>query len=115
MKSRISEGLITILLLLLVSCTQSATTTEIPATPSPQALAEQGFVSPDLPRITCEELKQKMDKGESLILVDAEKKDTFARGHLPGSINIPRYDPEETVNAELQKLPRDGLIVFYCG
>jgi len=116
MKGRILGVLLIILLLLPIGCTRSGATTPltIPTAPSPQVLAEQGFQFPNLPRITCEELKQKMDEGNSLILVDDNEREQFNQGHLPGAINIPRYDPEETVATQLKTLPRDRLIVFYC-
>lgn len=58
-------------------------------------------------RITIEELKTKMDKKESVIVVDV-------RGHvgtvIKGAINIPLAEMEKS----LDKLPKDKLIVMVC-
>jgi hypothetical protein len=109
MKDRILGSLLIMLVLLSAGCTRPTATSGIPTAPSPQTLAEQGFVYPNLPRITCEELKQKMDEGDPLVLVDANDTDTFDYGHLPGAINMPSYN-----HSQLQALPKDRLIVFYC-
>ena len=73
---------------------------------------------PEVPRITCEELKQLMDKGVDLVLVDTRLESNFKRGHLKGAINIPDIPPppvtEEMIKEKLMMLPRDKLIVFYC-
>ena len=39
--------------------------------PSPEELAKQGFLLPEIPRITYEQIKQMMDRGDALVLVDA--------------------------------------------
>ncbi|MGA3093892.1 MAG: rhodanese-like domain-containing protein [Dehalococcoidales bacterium] len=109
MKGRILGSLLIILVLLSAGCTRPTATSGIPTAPSPQALAEQGFVNPNLPRITSEELKQKMDQGDPLVVVAVDEKDLFDRGHLPGALNIPSYN-----HSQLQALPKDRLIVFYC-
>lgn len=58
-------------------------------------------------RITIEELKAKMDKKEGVIVVDV-------RGHagtlIKGAINIPASEIEKN----LDKLPKDKLIVTVC-
>lgn len=58
-------------------------------------------------RITIEELKTKMDKKESVIVVDV-------RGHagtlIKGAISIPSSEIEKN----LDKLPKDKLIVTVC-
>lgn len=90
---------------------------EIP-TPTPEAVPEEGLYLPEVPRITCEELKQLIDEGVDLVLVDNRFESSFERGHISGAINIP-YTPlppltEEMVTERLLMLPRDKLIVLYC-
>jgi len=105
---------------IITTTTQSTITTSIPTTPdaSPGApsieeLTEDGFISPELPRITAERLKQFMDSGESFVLVDTRIEFLFSIGHLPQSINIP-FQPEDKRTASFLMLHKDRLIIFYC-
>ncbi len=94
-------------------------TTEFEA-PSYEALVKGGFTDPSVPRITSEDLKQKLDRGEKTILIDTRKDSWFEEGHLAGSINIhyainsPIPGAEEAMDKELLALPNDVLKVLYC-
>jgi len=96
------------------------TETITPSTPpSAEELAEQGFALPEIPRITCEELMQMMDRGDDFVLVDTRSAEWgYNTGHLPGAISIPNQpEPpytEEWVTTQLQGLPQDKLIILYC-
>jgi rhodanese-related sulfurtransferase len=46
-----------------------------------------------------------------IIVVDARTPETYARGHIPGSINMPHRIIDLTTTAGL---PRDKVIVTYC-
>lgn len=46
-----------------------------------------------------------------LVVVDARSREVYARGHVPGAVNLPWREMNETTVASL---PRDGLIVTYC-
>lgn len=120
MKVKIVGILFVIMLLLSISCTGgggTATTTttaaEIPEPPSPEELAAQNFTLPELPRITCEQLKQMMDDGEPLVVVDTRIEFFFNNGHIPQSINI-IYQPNEEEPEGFLTLPKDEPIIFYC-
>ncbi len=91
----------------------TATTTRIPGPPSPEELAAQGFLLPELPRITCEQLKQMMDNGEPLVVVDTRIELFFNMEHIPQSINI-TYRPDEENPEGFLTLPKDKPIIFYC-
>jgi hypothetical protein len=90
----------------------------IPAPPPPEILAKERFYLPEIPRITSEELKQLMDNGADVVLVDTRLEISFKAGHLKGAINIPATPlpprTEEMIKKELLMLPRDKLIVLYC-
>jgi len=97
----------------------TAQTTTPTTPPSAEELAEQGFALPEIPRITCEELKQMMDGGGDFVLVDTRSVEWgYNTGHLPGAISIPNQpEPpytEEWVTMQLEGLPQDDLIIFYC-
>jgi rhodanese-related sulfurtransferase len=47
----------------------------------------------------------------NLVVVDARYVEAFARGHLPGAINLPWRQLDETTTADL---PRDAEYVVYC-
>lgn len=123
MKVKITGILFIIILLLSISCTGSGetatttatttTTTGIPGPPSAEELAAQDFVHPELPRITCEQLKQMIDNGEPLVVVDTRLEFFFNMGQLPQSINIP-FQQEDEQTASFLALPKDKPIIFYC-
>ncbi len=88
--------------------------------PSYETLVKGGFTDPSVPRITSEDLKQRLDRGEKIILIDTRKDSWFEEGHLPGSMNIhyainsPVPGAEEAMDKELLALPKDVLKVLYC-
>jgi len=92
---------------------KTTTTNGIPEPPSAEELAEQGFLLPELPRMTCERLKQMMDDGEPFVLVDTRIEFFFKNGHLPQSVNI-IYWPDEEEPPGFLTLPKDRPIIFYC-
>jgi ABC-type Fe3+-hydroxamate transport system substrate-binding protein len=101
--------------------TTTQTTTTTPTTtipdvsggaPSAAELAEQGFISPELPRITAEKLKQLMDQGESFILVDVRDGYQYIFKHLPQAISLPLNTGDAQI-AGFLALPKDELIFIY--
>jgi rhodanese-related sulfurtransferase len=68
-------------------------------------------------RITDSELKQKMDNGDYIILVDTRESNTYELAYLPEARNIPSTPtparPIEEIKMLLNLLPIDTLIVFY--
>lgn len=61
--------------------------------------------------LTREQLKEKLDKNTNLKLVNVLPKEKFEEKHIPGSINIPVTDIENTV---LQRLDKKDEIIVYC-
>ena len=86
----------------------------LPPAPSPDELLAQGFILPQIPRVTCEGLKLLMDIKYNYALVDTRPQQIFDKGHIPGAINIPIALSTEVVNQALCLLPKDCLIIFYC-
>jgi len=61
--------------------------------------------------ITCEELKEKMDRGDAFRLVDTLGTEVYAESHLPGAINLPL----EYIDRAGEVLPdKSAEIVVYC-
>ena len=63
-------------------------------------------------RITPEELKQKLDAGEEVTVIDLRHSVEFGADNakVPGAIHV---DPEEIEQSHLE-IPRDRDIVLYC-
>lgn len=73
-------------------------------------------VLPNLPRVKVEELKQMIDKGADLVVVDTRDSGSYSAGHIKGAVNI-YYDPtSDPMNRQmmLMALPMNKLIVTYC-
>jgi rhodanese-related sulfurtransferase len=66
----------------------------------------------ELRRITVDEVKEKMDKGESILLIDTRNPHDWSESSvkLPGALRI-HYSKLEQ---HLEELPRDGTIVTCC-
>jgi len=63
--------------------------------------------------ITTEELRRKIDSGESVALVEVLPADQYAKGHLPTAISVPL---DERFNDEMQLSVPDHSrdVVVYC-
>ena len=63
----------------------------------------------EVPRISAEELKERLDNGEEILIVDSRANGVFEAGHIAGAISVPYGEVEE----RLDEFPRDQDIVFY--
>lgn len=62
--------------------------------------------------ITREQIKEKLDAGAPMTIIEALPQKYFDAEHLPGSVNIP-HDVIQVLAPEM--LPdKDGFIVVYC-
>ncbi len=61
--------------------------------------------------ITAEELKKLMDEGSDITIVDTQDERIFPLKHIKGSINF----PWAAVIKEPINLPRNKLLIIYCG
>jgi rhodanese-related sulfurtransferase len=64
----------------------------------------------EVPRIAPSVLKNRLDSGDNILVVDARSADEYAQEHIAGAISVPLSDLE----ARMSELPRDQEIVFYC-
>ena len=65
---------------------------------------EQGIA-----RLTVEEVKARLDRGDALIPVDVRKESVYARGHIRGAVCLPVTD----FDSRLDQLPVAKHLVFY--
>ena len=62
--------------------------------------------------ISRDELKEKIDRGDSFVLVETLAPVAYQHAHLPGAINIP---PDQLKELAAKLLPHKGAdIVVYC-
>ncbi len=69
-----------------------------------------------MPRITCEELRQMIGKGENAVVVDTRNSSGYNAEHIKEAINI-YYDPsayQMDRDMMLAALPVNKPTVFYC-
>ncbi len=66
----------------------------------------------DFPRITMDELAQRLETESDFILLDVRTQQEFAEGHIPGAICI----PNQTIGKqEIAALPDKGQRIYiYC-
>jgi rhodanese-related sulfurtransferase len=75
-----------------------------PASPKPEKAAKA-------PRMTVEELKKIMDEGATVVIVDTNDEMNYKMKHIRGAIHF----PWAKVIGEPGPLPKDKLLVLYCG
>jgi rhodanese-related sulfurtransferase len=61
--------------------------------------------------ISREELKEKMERGDDFVLLEALPEKSYRRTHLPGAINLP---PGQTDQAEELIPNKEAEVVVYC-
>ena len=65
--------------------------------------------SDDVPRITPQELKAKLDAGQAVVF-DVRRQEAYTQQHIDGAISL----PGDEMPTRLAELPTDKLAVFYC-
>lgn len=69
-------------------------------------------VSTTLDEIDREALREKLERGDDLVLIDALGPLSFAAAHIPGAINVP---PERVAALAWRRIPKlDSEVVVYC-
>ena len=62
---------------------------------------------------TVDDIKSRLEKGESLVLVDVREESEYARDHLPGAVHMGKGVIERDIEA---RAPDPGApLVLYCG
>jgi rhodanese-related sulfurtransferase len=62
---------------------------------------------------TVEDVRQRLGRGESFVLIDVREESEFAAGHLPGAVHIGKGVIERDIEAKVPD-PHTPL-VLYCG
>ena len=58
-------------------------------------------------------VKQRLDRGESFVLVDVREESEFAKDHLPGAIHLGKGVIERDIETRVPDL--DSPVILYCG
>ena len=93
--------------------TASPTTTVTPMPTTPPPVTEEDSIPTfpsQVPRITPQGLKGKLDANEDVIVVDARSRNSYESLRIPGALSIPLSEIEERHG----ELPQEGEIVLYC-
>lgn len=64
----------------------------------------------EVPRISPEDLKSKLDEGQRILVVDSRSSVQFEQRHIPGAVSVPLSE----VESRLDELPQNQEIVVYC-
>jgi len=91
----------------LVACTSSPATTPEPV----QEPAARPAPSELVPRITIEELLQKMERGDNILVVDTRYKEQYDVDHIKGAVSAPLSTIIEGGWMPLS----DKEVILYCG
>jgi rhodanese-related sulfurtransferase len=82
----------------------------VPAASSDQAAAR--FGSAFEYETDCRDVFESISQDrQDFVLLDARSPDLYAKGHVPGAINLPHA---KIVEAKLRAYPSDTLFVVYC-
>jgi hypothetical protein len=78
---------------------------EPPTATSLQTESQGPTKSSEVPRMSVEKLKERLDNGEAIVVVDSRSKSEYDTKHIAGAISVPEnYD----------EYPLDQEIIFYC-
>jgi rhodanese-related sulfurtransferase len=83
--------------------------THIPAASSD--LAKAHFASEFSFETDCWDVHDSLSKGADFILLDVRSPSLFAKGHVPGAINLPHG---KIINSKMAHWPMDTVFVTYC-
>jgi len=69
-------------------------------------------MSMELTRVTVDEVKERMDRGEPLAFLDTRNPQAWgeAETKLPGAVRVPADEVEQ----HLDEIPRDRVVITYC-
>lgn len=80
------------------------------ATAEPSSENQVPISASEVPRISVEELKERLDNGEEIVVVDTRSTSSYDIEHIPGAISM----PSTNIESPLDELPLDQEIVLYC-
>lgn len=79
--------------------------------PAASDLARQHFAAAFGYETDCWDVHDALGKGADFVLLDVRSPAHFAKGHLPGAINLPHA---KIIASKLARWPADTVFVTYC-
>lgn len=79
--------------------------------PAPSALAKDHFAAEFGFETDCWDMHEALTEGADFVLLDVRSPALFAKGHLPGAINLPHG---KIVGSKMSQWPDDTIFVTYC-
>jgi rhodanese-related sulfurtransferase len=75
-------------------------------------LLKKGWKAMEATRVTVDEVKERLDRGEPLVFVDTRNPKAWgeAETKLPGAIRVPADEVEQ----HLKEIPHNHAIITYC-
>lgn len=64
----------------------------------------------EIPQISAEELQQRIQAGEALILIDVREDEEVALGMIPGALHIPMGE----IPYRMSDIPEEDEVIFIC-
>lgn len=87
----------------------TTTVTAIPPAPSTDALAH--FEAALRFETDCWDVHDALSRGADFVLLDVRSPELYARGHVPGAINLPHG---KIIESKMSSYPADTVFVTYC-
>lgn len=79
--------------------------------PAPSELAREHFAAEFAFETDCWDVHDALAKGADFVLLDVRGPALFARGHVPGAINLPHG---KIVRSKMSEWPEGTIFVTYC-
>lgn len=95
-----------LLALLALGCSRGATS----AQGGTHAATQPGAAEREIPGMTVDELAGMLDRREAVAVYDANGRERYERGHIPGA----RFVGHDEVTAAVLPQDRGTRLVFYC-
>ncbi len=78
---------------------------------APSTLAREHFAAEFTFETDCWDVHDALSKGADFVLLDVRSAALFAKGHIPGAINLPHG---KIIGSKMAQWPKDTLFVTYC-
>lgn len=79
--------------------------------PAPSELAREHFAAAFTFETDCWDVHEALGKGADFVLLDVRSPAMFAKGHVPGAVNLPHG---KIVRSKMVAWPDDTIFVTYC-
>ena len=79
--------------------------------PAPSAVAQAHFAAAFAFETDCWDVHDALAKGADFVLLDVRSPALYAKGHVPGAINLPHG---KIIASKMTEWPADTVFVTYC-